>query len=219
MIQLYHVNKIYSGGVHALQDVNLRVSKGELVFLTGLSGAGKTTLIKVLMGLEQATSGQAIIAGINISRMPAKKLADLRSKIGVVFQDFRLLMDRTVEENIALALDIRGVERAEIERRVTFILKKIGLIHRKRTKAIYLSGGEQQRVAIARATIYDPVILLADEPTGNLDPGLSLEIVNLFKEINARGTTIVVATHNPLLYADHPGRVFWLENGRIKLEG
>jgi cell division transport system ATP-binding protein len=219
MIELYHVNKIYSGGVHALQDVNLQISKGELIFLTGPSGAGKTTLLKIMMGWERASSGQTIIAGMNISRMPSKNLADLRSKLGIVFQDFRLLMDRTVEENIALALEIRGIEKSEIERRINFILKKIGLIHRKRTKAIYLSGGEQQRVAIARATIYDPVILLADEPTGNLDPGLSMEIVNLFKEINARGTTILVATHNPLLYADHPGRILRLENGRIKLEG
>jgi cell division transport system ATP-binding protein len=219
MIELYHVNKIYSGGVHALQDVNLQISKGELIFLTGPSGAGKTTLLKIMMGWERASSGQTIIAGTNISRMPSKNLADLRSKLGIVFQDFRLLMDRTVEENIALALEIRGIEKSEIERRINFILKKIGLIHRKRTKAIYLSGGEQQRVAIARATIYDPVILLADEPTGNLDPGLSMEIINLFKEINARGTTLLVATHNPLLYAGHPGRILRLENGRIKLEG
>lgn len=218
MIQLYHVNKIYPGGIPALQDINLRVAKGEFVFLTGPSGAGKTTLIKLLLGVEKATNGQVLVAGRNLFRMHSKKLAELRSNIGVVFQDFRLLPDRTVEENIGLALELRGIGKKDITRRVHAMLKKIGLLHRMRTPAIYLSGGEQQRVAIARATIYSPAVLLADEPTGNLDPELSMEILRLFKEINARGTSVVVATHDPTLFAAHPGRVLHLEGGRITRE-
>lgn len=215
MIQMYHVDKIYPGGIPALQDINLRVAKGEFIFLTGPSGAGKTTLIKLLLGVEKASRGQVLVAGRNLFRMHSKKLAELRSNIGVVFQDFRLLKERTVEENIGLALELRGVGKKDRMRMVHAILKKIGLLHRMRTPAVYLSGGEQQRVAIARATINNPAVLLADEPTGNLDPGMSQEILRLFKEINARGTSVMVATHDPTLYADHPGRVLRLENGRV----
>ena len=214
MIQLFHVYKLY-GEVVALEDITLRVDRGEFVYITGPSGAGKTTLLKLLFCAERPTSGQILIGGKNLNRLRASSIPYLRRNIGVVFQDFKLLMNRNVVDNVALALEVLGEGRREIRSKVMRVLRMVGLHHRSNYYPIKLSGGEQQRVAIARAIINDPEILLADEPTGNLDPDLTYEIMSLFREINSKGTTVVVATHNPLIIEAFPARTIALERGRI----
>jgi cell division transport system ATP-binding protein len=215
MIQLYHVTKRYAPGISALTDVSLHVDKGEFVFLTGPSGAGKTTLLKMLFREELPTEGQIIVHGRNLAALPAASVPYLRRSIGVVFQDFKLIHRKTIFENIALALHVIGVPESEHKVRVLRLLRMVGLQHRMHSFPLQVSGGEQQRVAIARALINEPVLLLADEPTGNLDPGLSGEIMNLFREINAHGTTVMVATHDRDLIRRFARRVVHLEGGRL----
>jgi cell division transport system ATP-binding protein len=215
MVELYHVNKEYSRGRHALVDVNLAVDKGEFVFLTGVSGAGKTTLLRLLFREELATSGKILVNGMNVSTLSAGKVPHLRRSIGIVFQDFKLLARRTVFENVSMVMEITGASAKEQRRKTFAVLEMLGLNHKVRSRPLELSGGEQQRVAIARALVNEPVLLLADEPTGNLDPDLSREIMDLFKEINIRGTTVMVATHDRDLIARVGKRVVTLDCGRL----
>ena len=215
MIQMYHVGKKFGEEVPALVDVTLSVEKGDFVFLTGPSGAGKTTLLKLLFCQEKPTSGQILISGRNLLKLKKKDIPYLRREIGVVFQDFKLLNDRTVFENVAFALEVIGVAKSEIRKRVLKVLGLVGLQHKFSKKPLLLSGGEQQRVAIARALVKDPKILLADEPTGNLDPELTKEVINILKEVNAKGTTIIVATHNKSLIEGLRKRVVALKKGRV----
>ncbi len=215
MIQLYHIELRYDGGVRALQDVSLDVERGEFVFLTGASGAGKTSLLRLLFGAERPTSGQILVAGRNISRIRGSEIPRLRREIGVIFQDFKLLPDRTVHENVAIALEIAGASRRETRTRVWSTLKRLGLGHRLDHRPRALSGGEQQRVAIARALVTDPPLLLADEPTGNLDPELARDIMDIIADANARGTTVMVATHDPTLLDRYPHRRLDLSEGRL----
>ncbi len=215
MIQLYHIELRYDGGVRALRDVSLDVGRGEFVFLTGASGAGKTSLLRLLFGAERPTSGQILVAGRNISRIRGSEIPRLRRQIGVIFQDFKLLQDRTVHENVAIALEIAGASRRETRTRVWSTLKRLGLGHRLEHRPRALSGGEQQRVAIARALVTDPPLLLADEPTGNLDPELAMDIMDIIADANARGTTVMVATHDPTLLDRYPHRRLDLSGGRL----
>ena len=215
MVELYHVHKDYSRASHALVDVSLEIAKGEFVFLTGASGAGKTTLLRLLLREETATSGKILVDGLNVSTLPVSRVPKLRRRIGVVFQDFKLLPRKTVFENVALVMEILGVPRKVQRARTYAVLEMLGLNHKVRSYPLQLSGGEQQRVAIARALVNEPVLLLADEPTGNLDPDLSWEIMTLFKEINIRGTTVLVATHDRELINRMGKRVVTLDCGRV----
>ncbi|MEE9591366.1 MAG: cell division ATP-binding protein FtsE, partial [Thermodesulfobacteriota bacterium] len=199
MIQMFHVYKNYEGSLTALSDVTLKVDRGEFIFITGPSGAGKTTLLKLIFGTETPTEGQIIVDGRNQSRIDSKHIAYLRKKMGFVFQDFKLLPKRTVYENVALALEVMGIPPKDVKKSVLRALSYVGLRHRANYKPLALSGGEQQRVAIARALVKEPTILLADEPTGNLDPDLAISIIDLFKDINIKGTTVVVATHDKMI--------------------
>jgi cell division transport system ATP-binding protein len=220
MIELYHVSKVYGRAESpALDDVNLQVGKGEFVFLTGPSGAGKTTLLKLLFLAEQSTRGQVIINGKNVGQLAPGQLALLRRSIGVVFQDFKLLENRTVEQNVAVVLEVRGLPKEVVTARAFEALRRVGLAHKRGVLPQRVSGGEQQRVAIARAIVADPMILLADEPTGNLDPERAVDIMNLLADVNARGTTVVVATHDPGLLGRYRRRVIVLENGRVTSAG
>jgi cell division transport system ATP-binding protein len=215
MIELFGVSKAYAGETPALADVSLSVRKGEFVFLTGSSGAGKTTLLRLLFAAERPTAGQILVNGRNLTRVPAREIPYLRREIGVVFQDFKLLPARTVFDNVALPLEVAGAPAREVRRKVALILRAVSLSHRMFARPPALSGGEQQRVAIARAVVNDPVVLLADEPTGNLDPDLSLEIMGLLFDIHARGTTVVVATHDRTLINRFHHRVITLDHGRL----
>jgi len=215
MIQMFHVTKAYPGDPPVLTDVNLTVDKGEFVFLTGPSGAGKTTLLKLVFCAEQPTRGQILVGGRNVARIRDASVPYLRRNIGVVFQDFKLLPHRTVLDNVSFTLDVLGTPRAESRERVLRMLKLVGLEHKAESLPLKLSGGEQQRVVIARALVNDPTILLADEPTGNLDPALTVEILDLLCEVNVRGTTVVVATHDATLLERYQKRVIRLERGRV----
>jgi cell division transport system ATP-binding protein len=214
-IQIYHVSKSYSAGSFALRDVSLRFGKGEFVFLTGPSGAGKTTLLRLLFAAEQPSEGQIVVLGRNIARLRPSAIPALRRRVGVVFQDFKLLQRRTVEENVALALEVVGTPRREVRAKVFAILKQLGLQHRRYHHPLSLSGGEQQRVALARALVNEPEILLADEPTGNLDPGLTLEIMDLIASAATRGTTVIVATHELEIVRRYGKRAVRLEAGCV----
>lgn len=215
MIQMFHVYKAYPGDPPALADINLHVEKGEFVFLTGPSGAGKTTLLKLILLAERATAGQILVGGRNVARLSESAVPYLRRNIGVVFQDFKLLPRRTVADNVAFTLDVLGTPRSEARDRVMKMLKRVGLEHKADVLPPRLSGGEQQRVVIARALVNDPAILLADEPTGNLDPALTLEIMDLLRDVNVRGTTVLVATHDQTLLTRYQKRTLRLEGGRI----
>ena len=219
MIQLYHVYKRYPNGVEALNDVNLRIHEGEFVFLSGPSGAGKTTLIKVLLCYERPTSGQVLVKGRNLGVLKAASVPYLRRNIGVVWQDFKLLNSRSVFDNVAISLEILGLRPREISRRVEQILEVVGLERYASAKPQLLSGGEQQRVAIARALVNEPAILLADEPTGNLDPDLSLEIMNLLLDLQQKGTTVMVATHDRFLLERYSRRTILLNRGFLVEDG
>lgn len=199
----------------ALIDVSLTIEKGEFVFITGSSGAGKTTLLKIILCAERPTSGHALVNGRNLNRIKDKELALLRRRMGMVFQDFKLLPNRTVFENVALALEIMGAPFSTIRKRVHQALRYLELGGKEGYCPPQLSGGEQQRVAIARAIINSPLILLADEPTGNLDQDLTIEIMALLKRIHIRGTTVIVATHNQALLKDTRRRVVTLNKGRV----
>ena len=215
MIQLFHVTKEYPGDGPALQDVSLEIDKGEFVFLTGASGAGKSTLLKLIFCEEPATSGQLLLFGKNVAKIRASAIPFVRRNIGVVFQDFKLLPLRTVAENVALPLEVRALPEKEIRRKVKTLLRSVGLEHRGDKFPPSLSGGEQQRVAVVRALAADPALLLADEPTGNLDPDRTLEVMDLLYGANARGTTVVVATHDRSLLERYKRRVVVLERGRL----
>lgn len=213
---MYHVSKSYLAGTFALHDVTLEVKRGEFVFLTGSSGAGKTTLLKLIFAAERPSEGQIIVLGRNIARLHGSAKPALRRRIGVVFQDFKLLSKRTIEENVALALEVSGIPRRETRSRVFQILKQVGLQHRRYHHPLSLSGGEQQRVAIARALVNEPEILLADEPTGNLDSELTTEIMDLIAGAATRGTTVVVATHDMGLVERYGKRMVRLDGGRVE---
>jgi cell division transport system ATP-binding protein len=215
MIQFYHVSKIYSGNIQALNDLTLQVNRGEFVFLTGPSGAGKTTLLKLIYCEESPTQGEILVNGINISRIKPSQIPYLRRNIGIVFQDFKLLKDLTVFQNVAFALEVTGIRGKELKRRTWKTLRMVGLLDKMDETPLKLSGGEQQRVTIARALVNNPPILLADEPTGNLDPEITLDIINLMNNLNASGTTIVVATHNTDLVRKYSKMVLRLIKGRI----
>jgi cell division transport system ATP-binding protein len=214
-IRMFHVSKSYLAGSFALRDVSIELAKGEFVFLTGPSGAGKTSLLKLIFGAERPSEGQIVVLGRNIGRLGESAVPPLRRKIGVVFQDFKLLPRRTIEENVALALQVTGTPPRETRARVFAILKQLGLQHRRYHHPLSLSGGEQQRVAIARALVNEPEILLADEPTGNLDPELTVEIMDLIASTALRGTTVVVATHELEIVRRYGKRAVRLEDGRI----
>ncbi len=215
MIRFDNVTKRYAGGRDGLSEVSLDVAAGELVFLTGHSGAGKTTLLKLLALIERPTRGQVLVKGRNIGRLPARAIPKHRRSIGMVFQDHKLLPERTVFENVSLPLIIDGMARREIARRVRAALDQVGLLGRESARPDALSTGEQQRVGIARAVVSRPGLLIADEPTGNLDPALSLEIMTLFKRLNAVGVTMLIATHDLALLDLVGGRRVVLAEGRI----
>ncbi|MCH9787093.1 MAG: cell division ATP-binding protein FtsE [Gammaproteobacteria bacterium] len=218
MLVFDHVSKRYPNGYEALSDVSFTVEAGAFVFLTGPSGAGKSTLLKLINGVERSSRGQVHVAGQNISRLPARKIPGLRQGIGVVFQNHQLLFDRRVYDNVALPLFIAGMKPAEIGRRVRAALSKVGLTGREGDWPETLSGGEQQRVGIARAVVHRPPILLADEPTGNLDPDLSREIMSLFLQFSQLGVTVLIATHDLELVESMPARRLQLQDGRIRAE-
>lgn len=216
MIQLHNVSVTYQQDVCALNGVTLSIPKGDFVFLTGASGAGKSTLLKLIYADIAPSRGQIIIDTQNISRLPRSELPYLRRTIGIVFQDFRLLPNRTVMENVAITLEVLGLGRKEIVERVTRILKQVGLEQRMQVTPCRLSGGEQQRVALARALVNEPKILLADEPTGNLDDENKARILAILREANCRGTTILVATHDRRLIASSHKRAVVLDRGEIR---
>jgi cell division transport system ATP-binding protein len=215
MIQLHNVGLSYQAETPALSDINLKIPKGDFVFLTGQSGAGKSTLLKLLYADLAPTSGQVLIDGVNLSRLTRSQIPLLRRTIGVVFQDYKLLPNRTVLENVAITLEVLGWGKRDIGKKVYHILKRMGLEDKVNCTPLRLSGGEQQRVALARALVNDPKILIADEPTGNLDEENKEQILSIFKEANIRGTTVVVATHDRRVTVNSHRRVIHLEKGRI----
>jgi cell division transport system ATP-binding protein len=215
VIEAEHLSKMYSRGVYALREVTLSIGKGEFVFLTGPSGAGKSTLLRLLLRQELPSSGRLIVNGRTLGKMTPGQVQAYRRSVGFVFQDFKLIVTKTVFENVAFVPRVLG-HPLDVQRRKAFqVLKWVGLQHRLNSYPLELSGGEQQRVAIARALISDPALVLADEPTGNLDPDLALEIMNLFREINARGTTLLVATHDRELIRRVGKRTVGLEHGAL----
>lgn len=215
MLNLYNVTKVYPNEVKALDDVSLTIKKGEFVFLVGPSGAGKTTLTRIIFREELPTRGQVLFNGKNILRLRGREVALYRRKIGMVFQDFRLLPQKTVFENVAFALQVSGAGRQEISRRVPEALARVGLAGKENMLPAQLSGGEQQRVSIARAIVREPVLLIADEPTGNLDPDTAWELMELFQQINQQGTTIIMSTHAREIVDAMQKRVIALSAGRV----
>ncbi|MBU2497511.1 MAG: cell division ATP-binding protein FtsE [Proteobacteria bacterium] len=215
MIQLFRVSKTF-GANAALKDISLRIRKGEFVFVTGASGAGKTTLLRLMFGAEQPTEGQILINGINLNRISRVNLDLLRRGIGFVFQDFKLLNKKSVFDNVALASVVCGERFAITKKKTHQILRAVGLANKEQAFPLQLSGGEQQRVAIARAMINNPLILLADEPTGNLDPDVTRDIMLLFRTINLRGTTVLIATHSRELLENTDQRIVVLSKGMLQ---
>jgi cell division transport system ATP-binding protein len=215
MVHFYHVSKVYQNGVRALKDITVHISKGDFLFLVGPSGAGKTTLTKLLLREELPTKGQVIFCGKNVARLKPQEIPLLRRKIGVVFQDFRLLPKKTVYENIAFALEVIGGSGPIIKKRVPEALELVGLADKQKMFPSQLSGGEQQRAGIARAIVNRPLLLITDEPTGNLDPKTSWELIYLLQEINRLGTTIIMATHAWDIVNALKKRVVALSNGQM----
>lgn len=215
MIKFDQVSKRYPGGREALSRVNFELGDAEMVFLTGHSGAGKSTLLKLIIMMERPSQGQVFVAGVNLNRLANSQIPELRRKVGVVFQNHQLLFDRTVFDNVALPLTISGYQHREVSGRVRAALSKVGLSDKEKQYPVALSGGEQQRVGIARAVVNKPPLLLADEPTGNLDPDLSREIMNLFEQFNQVGVTVMIATHNLELVKELGHRQIILSQGRL----
>jgi cell division transport system ATP-binding protein len=215
MIHLSRVSKIYPPDFPALVDVHLDVERGEFVFLSGPSGAGKTTLLKLLFRGEEATDGEIIVNGRNVGRLGGRGVAELRQQIGLVFQEFKLLSTMSVLDNVALAAEVVGVSARESRKKAFHLLRELGLKDKHDAKPPMLSGGEQQRVAIARALVNDPILVLADEPTGNLDSEVADETIGLFARIHEQGATIVIATHDAALIERFPYRAAILERGRL----
>lgn len=219
MIRFTNVSKRYPGGHEALCNVDLHVAPGEMAFLTGHSGAGKSSLLKLIALVERASTGQVVVGGQNLAKVRRGRIPHHRRNIGMIFQDHRLLFDRTVFDNVALPLIVAGHDRGEIERRVRASLDKVGLLNKEKLFPITLSGGEQQRVGIARAVVSKPPLVLADEPTGNLDPELSREIMQLFEDFNRVGVTVLIATHDLELIRRMPHRILRLARGRLVDDG
>ncbi|QKT03274.1 cell division ATP-binding protein FtsE [Ectothiorhodospiraceae bacterium 2226] len=215
MIRFTHVSKRYPEAGEALSDLSFHIDPGEIVFLTGHSGAGKSTLLKLVALLERSTRGQVVVAGQNLAKLSRRRIPYFRRNIGIIFQNHRMLHDRTVFDNVALPLVIAGHSPQEIGRRVRAALDKVGLLGKERQYPITLSGGEQQRVGIARAVVNRPAVLLADEPTGNLDPELSREIMGLFQQFNQVGVTVLIATHDLALIQGLQHRILTLRHGRL----
>ncbi|HEY1866768.1 MAG TPA: cell division ATP-binding protein FtsE [Candidatus Cybelea sp.] len=215
MISLRGVSLVYPNGVRALDDINLEITKGDFVFLVGDSGTGKSSLLRLLYREARCTTGEIVVDGIRVDRLRRKRVPALRRHLGVVFQDFKLLVDKTVWENVAFAMQVTGAHTRDVMRQVPRVLDLVGLSHKSRMYPGELSGGEQQRAAIARALVNNPKILLCDEPTGNLDPANTTEITALLQRINLKGTTVVVATHNQAVVDRMRRRVIRLQDGRI----
>jgi len=215
MIQMFNVEKKYDNGVQALRGIDIQIPKGEFAFLVGPSGAGKTTLLRMVTREIEPTAGHVVVDGRNIERLPLSKIPYLRRGIGVVFQDYRLIRSRSVYDNVAFALRVIGTPRDEAHEKTARILDLLGLKHKSNLCVDELSGGEKQRVCIARALVNDPAILLTDEPTGNLDPELALDVMQIFVEVNNRGTTLLVATHNMPLVERFGRRVIRIVGGRV----
>lgn len=215
MIQFSNVNKRYENGFEALKDVSFTVAKGEMVFITGHSGAGKSTLLKLIAGIELSSSGSVLVSNQNVGRLHSAAMAVLRQNIGLVFQDHKLLFDRTVFDNAVLPLYISGFKSGDMVRRVRAALDKVGLLDRERAYPIALSGGEQQRLCIARAIVNRPTILLADEPTGNLDPDYASTILDLFHSFNQVGTTVLVSTHDLAQVQRFGKRILRVDHGKV----
>lgn len=215
MLEMIDVSKIYPGGSVALQDINVRIEQGEFVFIVGPSGAGKSTFFKMLFREVLPSSGKVIVNGHDLVKMTDKEIPYFRRQLGIVFQDYRLLPDRTVYDNVAFAMQVIETPYRKIKRRVNDVLDLVGLRKRANAYPTELSGGEQQRIAIARAIVNDPILLIADEPTGNLDPETSWEIMDIFREVNKSGTTIVMATHDREIVDEMEKRVIAIEHGHI----
>jgi cell division transport system ATP-binding protein len=215
MIEFSHVFKRYPGEYDALRNVSFKMERGEMAFITGHSGAGKTTLLKLISLLERPTRGQAIVNGKNLGKLASRRVPYFRRELGIVFQNFKLLFDRSVYENVALPLIATGVEPREIGKRVRAALDKVGLLPKERLNPVVLSGGEQQRVGIARAIVHRPTLLLADEPTGNLDIVLAEEILDLFLDFNHHGVTVLIATHDQRLINRAHKRMLVLKHGEM----
>lgn len=215
VIEFRGVSKTYPSGTNALEDVNIRINKGEFVFVVGSSGAGKSTFMKLIMREEKANTGIINVNGFNLTKMSRKKVPLLRRTMGIVFQDFRLIPTMSVFDNVAFAMHVVGKSGREVRREVSNALSKVGLGDKARSMPMQLSGGEQQRVGLARALVNAPDLIIADEPTGNVDPNMSYEIVSLLTEINKRGTTILMVTHDHNLVRDFKHRVIMLDSGRI----
>jgi len=215
VIEAYHLSKVYSRGVYALRDLTLKIEKGEFLFLTGPSGAGKSTLLRLLLCAETPSEGQLKVGGRVLTDLSTSEMQAYRRTVGFVFQDFRLIPRFTVFQNVAFVMRVLGVDVPTQQRKTYQVLKWVGLQHRMNAYPEELSGGEQQRVAIARALVNDPHLILADEPTGNLDPDLALDIMNLFRDINARGTTVLVATHDREMIRRVGRKALTLEHGRL----
>ncbi len=215
LIEFKGVSKNYANGTHALDDVNIRINKGEFVFVVGPSGAGKSTFMKLIMREEKPNTGDIYVNGFHITKMKRRAVPYFRRTMGIVFQDFRLIPNMNVFENVAFAMHVVGASNQEIRRNVSRALNLVGLAEKARCKPAELSGGEQQRVGLARALVNKPNLIIADEPTGNVDPNMSYEIVELLTEINRRGTTILMVTHEHQLVRDFGQRVIMIENGRI----
>ena len=215
MIHFVNASKRYSSGFDALQNVNFHMAPGEMAFLTGHSGAGKSSLLKLIALLERSSRGQVIVNNQNLTKVPRRRIPYFRRNIGIIFQDHQLLFDRTVFDNVALPLIIAGYSRHDIAKRVRAALDKVGLLGKEKKYPITLSGGEQQRVGIARAVVNKPPLILADEPTGNLDPELSAEIMGLFQDFSDVGVTVLVATHDIALISQLPYRTLTLKDGKL----
>jgi cell division transport system ATP-binding protein len=217
MIMLSNVSKSYEKE-YILKNLSFTINKGELTFITGPSGAGKTTLLKLIYCSERPDSGQIVVGDWTVSKLKQKAIPYLRRNIGIVFQDFKLLNNQTVFENVALALKINGMSSSIVKEHVNSVLREVKLTHKSNMYPLQISGGEQQRVVVARAMVSRPAVLLADEPTGNLDAGNTEVIMNLFREINARGTTVLIATHHDALYHGSGRRVFYLKDHHLEKE-